>query len=97
MDKKVHIKLRFFEIETFENFDSPFEFVLQNDFGRSGIISGACQRDWDRIGTYNKSEVPKFWDSFAKPGTELFEGRITYIGQPEQCTNVKSGVMPVEF
>ena len=90
----------FFEIETFDNFNDPFEFVvsetLDNDFERSDIISSACQRDWGRIVTYNKSEVPKFWDSFAKTGTGLIEGRITYLGQPEQCTNVKSGVMPVE-
>ena len=93
-------EIGFFEIETFDNFNDPFEFVvsktLDYDFERSSIISSACQRDWGRIVTYSKSEVPKFWDSFAKTGTGIIEGRTTYLGQPEQCTNVKSGVMPVE-
>ena len=56
-----------------------------------------CQRDWDTIKGYERWQVPKFWDSFAQVGTGQLEGHITFLGQSEQCANVKTGFMPVTF
>ena len=59
--------------------------------------SSKCWQDWSKIIIYEKWKIPKFWDSFGVVGTGILEGSTTFLGQPEECINVKRGVFPVTY
>ena len=54
-----------------------------------------CQKQWDLILSYQKWQITKFWDSWSHVWTGQLEGNINFLGQSEECLNVKNGVMPV--
>ena len=99
MAQKLHQKLENFRNETRPSLELLDDIAmltrrdnLKNLFDKQNSNDHSqCYQDWKDIFSHKFSDVAKFWDSFAVPGTGVLEGHTTYLGQSEECVNAKTG------